>query len=219
MIILECTFRNPKIVKGLISNSLMKENQDVFNSIDDKEFFNFIFNKIEDSLPTDNDEYYTSDISQEYYQSIFNSFELSDQEINNQRNYIDAYTFPDSFYEKNMSSEYLENIENNASIGCVECFPKFTKYGVVWDVSSEDWEGKEYRVYSGLTYSQLTGLDMNELIKLIISEKINDDVKNEVDFLKFYPEWDDDKEYVYDEIWGELEEINREELILGRLLL
>jgi hypothetical protein len=218
MIVLDCTFTNNKVTQALINLGLIKDGQSVFNSFDDKDFFDFIFFKIEESLPIDNDEYYSSRLRKEDYQSIFKSFNFTEDEIKSQRNYLDAYTFSDELYKKDITSEYLEEIEGEAYTGSVECFPKFTNHGVVWDVSSEDWDEKEYRVYSGITYSQLTGFDLNQLIELVIDEEINDDVKNATDFVEIYPDWEDDKEYVYNEIWEALEDLNEEETLLGRLI-
>lgn len=218
MIILDCTFTNSKINETLVNKGLIKEGQSVFNNFDDKIFFDFIFFKIEESLPIDNDEYYSSSLSKEDYQSIFMSFNLTEDEIKNQRNYLDAYTFSDELYKKDMTSEYLEEIEGEAYTGSVECFPKFTNHGIIWDISSEDWEEKEYRVYSGITYSQLISFDLNALVELVIDEGINDDIKNAKDFVEVYSGWEDDREYVYDQIWEELEELNSEETQLGRLL-
>ena len=218
MIILKCSFKNQKVIDGLFEKKLIKKDQTVFNNIDDNDFFNFIFYKVEDSLPIFKDSFYSSKLNIEEYKDIFDSFNLGQDELLNQTNYLDAYTFSDDKYITDMTEEYLEDIELEASIGAVECFPKFTKFGVVWDVSSEDWDEKEYRVYSGLTYSKLSDFNLTQLLELIIFENINDEILTENDILEWYPDWEDDRESVIDEIWDELKSINRNETKLGSLI-
>ena len=73
MIILKCTFENQKVVEALESKNIIKNNQNVFNNIDDKDFFNFIFFKIEDSLPIFKDSVYSSTLNIQEYKDIFDS--------------------------------------------------------------------------------------------------------------------------------------------------
>ena len=167
-----------KISDVLVKNSIIKPNQSIFNNIDDKAFFNFIYFKIEDSLPTDLDEGFDSDLNEKDYLNLFNQFDLNEDELISQNNDIEAYTFDEKFYAKDLNSDKLEEIEFEASIGAVECFPKFTKKGVLWNVSSEDWPEDEYRVFSGVTLSQLQyDLDLNQILELLVLEEIND-IKN-----------------------------------------
>ena len=168
--------------------------------------------------PTEKDEKYISKFSPLDYVSIFNSFNLTQEELENQRNYLDAFTFSDKLHNPNLEIDYLEEIEGEAFTGSVECFPKFTKKGVVWDVSSDDWDEEIYRVYSGITYSQLNEFNLSELLSLIIRENINDEILTEEDILEWYPDWEDDKEIVVDEIWDELKRINSKETRLGDLI-
>lgn len=219
MILLKCDFGNKKITKALVDSGIIQNiNQEVFNNFDDVKFFDFLFFKIEDALPTDNDEKYFSKFSQSDYEGIFKSFNLTKEELENQRNYIDAFTFSDKFYRPNIDIDYLEEIEGEALTGSVECFPKFTKKGVLWDVSSDDWDEEIYRVYSGVTYRQLQEYNLSELLRLIIRENINDEILTEEDILEWYPDWEDDKEIVVDEIWDELKRINSKETRLGDLI-
>jgi hypothetical protein len=219
MIILKCTFSNKKITNSLLNIGIIRNvDQEVFNNFDDLLFFDLIFYKIEDALPTDNDEKYTSKFSQSEYEVIFDSFNFTQEELENQRNYLDAFTFSDKLYKKNLEIDYLEDIESEAFTGSVECFPKFTKKGVLWDVSSDDWDEDVYRVYSGITFSQLKEFNLSELLSLIQRENINDEILTEEDILEWYPDWNDDKEIVLDEIWDELKRINSEETRLGDLL-
>ncbi len=219
MILLKCDFGNKKITKALVDSGIIQNiNQEVFNNFDDVKFFDFLFFKIEDALPTDNDEKYFSKFSQSDYEGIFKSFNLTKEELENQRNYIDAFTFSDKFYRPNIDIDYLEEIEGEALTGSVECFPKFTKKGVLWDVSSDDWDEEIYRVYSGVTYRQLQEFNLSELLRLIIRENINDEILTEEDILEWYPDWEDDKEIVVDEIWDELKRINSKETRLGDLI-
>lgn len=219
MIVLKCDFANTKIVEALVKLGVIRNlNQEVFNNFDDKSFFDFMYYKIEDSLPTDTDEKYLSKLSQTEYEAIFNAFNLNQDELENQRNYLDAFTFPDNLYKQNLSLEDLEEIELDASIGSVECFPKFTRKGVVWDVSSDDWDEDKYRVYSGVTFSQLEEFSLSDLLKLIQRENINDEILTEADILEWYPDWEDDKATVVDEIWDELKRINSKETRLGDLI-
>lgn len=218
MIILKCTFENQKVVQALEGGNIIKNNQIIFNNIDDKDFFNFIFFKIEDSLPIFKDSFYSSTLNIQEYKDIFDSFKLDQEELLEQINYLDAYTFSDDKYSKDLNEEDLENIEFEASIGPVECYPKFTKFGVVWDVSSEDWDEIEYRVYSGFTYSQISDFSLSQILELITQENINDEILTENDILEWYPNWEDDKESVINEIWDELESINSDETKLGNLI-
>ena len=219
MIILKCDFGNKKITSALANAGIIRNvDQEVFNNFDDERFFNFIFYKVEDALPTEKDEKYISKFSPLDYVSIFNSFNLTQEELENQRNYLDAFTFSDKLYNPNLEIDYLEEIEGEAFTGSVECFPKFTKKGVVWDVSSDDWDEEIYRVYSGITYSQLKEFNLSELLSLIIRENINDEILTEEDILEWYPDWEDDKEIVVGEIWDELKRINSKETRLGDLI-
>jgi hypothetical protein len=219
MIILKCDFGNKKITSSLVNAGIIRNvDQEVFNNFDDERFFDFIFYKVEDALPTEKDEKYISKFSPLDYVSIFNSFNLTQEELENQRNYLDAFTFSDKLHNPNLEIDYLEEIEGEAFTGSVECFPKFTKKGVVWDVSSDDWDEEIYRVYSGITYSQLKEFNLSELLSLIIRENINDEILTEEDILEWYPDWEDDKEIVVDEIWDELKRINSKETRLGDLI-
>jgi hypothetical protein len=219
MIILKCDFGNKKITSSLVNAGIIRNvDQEVFNNFDDERFFDFIFYKVEDALPTEKDEKYISKFSLLDYVSIFNSFNLTQEELENQRNYLDAFTFSDKLYNPNLEIDYLEEIEGEAFTGSVECFPKFTKKGVVWDVSSDDWDEEIYRVYSGITYSQLKEFNLSELLNLIIRENINDEILTEEDILEWYPDWEDDKEIVVGEIWDELKRINSKETRLGDLI-
>jgi hypothetical protein len=219
MIILKCDFGNKKITSALVNAGIIRNvDQEVFNNFDDERFFDFIFYKVEDALPTEKDEKYISKFSTLDYVSIFNSFNLTQEELENQRNYLDAFTFSDNLYKPNLEIDYLEEIEGEAFTGSVECFPKFTKKGVVWDVSSDDWDEEIYRVYSGITYSQLKEFNLSELLNLIIRENINDEILTEEDILEWYPDWEEDKEIVVGEIWDELKRINSKETRLGDLI-
>jgi hypothetical protein len=219
MIVLKCDFGNKKIVESLLNSGIIRNaDQEVFNNVDDQKFFDLLYYKIEDALPMDNDEKYFSKFTKSEYEAVFNSFNLTQDELENQKNYLDAFTFSNNFYKKDLAIDDLEEIEGDAYTGSVECFPKFTKKGVVWDVSSEDWEEEVYRVYSGVTYSQLQEFSLTELFSLIEREKINDEILTENDILEWYPDWEDDKETVIDEIWDELKEINSEETRLGDLI-
>jgi hypothetical protein len=55
-------------------------------------------------------------------------------------------------------------------------------------------------------------------LSLIIRENINDEILTEEDILEWYPDWEDDKEIVVDEIWDELKRINSKETRLGDLI-
>ena len=216
MIILKI-YLEEKISDVLVQNSIIKPNQSVFNNIDDKAFFNFIYFKIEDSLPTDLDEGFDSDLNEKDYLNLFNQFDLNEDELISQNNDIEAYTFDEKFYAKDLNSDKLEEIESEASIGAVECFPKFTKKGVLWDVSSEDWPEDEYRVFSGVTLSQLQDdLDLNQILELLVLEEIND-IKNLEDFNEWYPSWHEDRDDAIEEIWSELKRRNSYETRLGFL--
>jgi len=219
MIVLKCDFGNKKIAETLFSKGIVRNlDQEIFNNFDDKSFFDFMYFKIEDALPIDTDEKYISRLYLTDYESIFNSFNLTQDELENQKNYLDAFTFPDKFYKQDMVLEDLEEIELDASIGSVECFPKFTKKGVVWDVSGDDWDEDKYRVYSGITFNQLEDFSLSDLFKLIQREKINDEILTEADILEWYPDWEDDKATVVEEIWDELRRINSKETRLGDLI-